>query len=309
MFHPTWPQAMEALADDPGVAVVLGGSDTGKTTWVASAARQLGRAGQWPLAIVDGDIGQSTIGPPATVALSVLKETRHLEGSLSFLPSHAFSFVGSVSPIGHLLQLLVATTRLVEKAVRSGARTVLIDTTGLIDDGAGFQLKLRKIELVGPRHLIALQREKELEAILSVVRERPGLRIHRLAVSPSARSRSPAERSAYRAQCFAAYFAKAKRLALESSRLCMLTPPTGRFRLRAGCVQPLLEPSVLCAEDLTGLLVGLNDPTNETLGLGLLEGASQDGRAIFVLTPLADAAPIRILQMGNLRLDQSGKEV
>ena len=45
--------------------LVLGASDTGKTTLVETLAGKLAEAG--PVAVVDADIGQSHIGPPATV--------------------------------------------------------------------------------------------------------------------------------------------------------------------------------------------------------------------------------------------------
>lgn len=307
-LHPSWAQAIEALAVDPGLAMVLGASDTGKTTWIASAVRQLGHAERLPLAIVDADIGQSTIGPPATVALGQVSERPGIEGALPPPSCQDLAFVGAVSPIGHLLQMLVGTKRLVEKALRSRAQIVLVDTTGLIGANAGFQLKLRKIELIAPKHLVVLQRDTELEALLSVVRKRPGLRIHNLEISGAARPRTAAERAAYRAQRFAAYFANARRLALQASRLSILPPTTGRARLKAATAGPLLQPDALREEDLTGLLLGLNDSANGTLGLGLLDGASEDGRTLYVLTPLTDAGPVRILQMGSLRLERSGQE-
>jgi len=300
----SWRQACEALAGDPGIAMVLGASDCGKTTWVGFAARQLVQAGKLPVTIVDADIGQSTLGPPTTVAVAFLREPLTSDFRIDRLPCHGLFFVGSVSPPGHLLQLLVGTKRLVDAAIRSSAGPVLVDTTGLIDQGPGFQLKLRKIELLGPRHLVALQRDKELEPLLSVAAGRPGLRIHRLEVSPSARSRTSAERARYRADRFAAYFAKAYMLVLETERLIILAPPGGRLRVRTGGVSPLLQPSMLPEKDLVGLLVGLNDSANETLGLGLLEQVGQDCRHIYIRTPLLDAAAIRILQLGSSYLDQ-----
>ena len=299
-----WIQACEALAGNPGIAVVIGASDSGKTTWVGAAARQLVQAGKLPAAIVDADVGQSTIGPPTTVALAVLQENLTSDFRIDGLPWQGLFFVGAVSPPGHLLQILVGTRRLVDIAIRSGAGTVLVDTTGLIDQGPGFQLKLRKIELLGPRHLVALQRGKELEPLLAVVAGRPGLRIHRLEVSPSARARTLAERARYRADRFAAYFVGAHALALETKQLVILAPPGGRSRVKTGVVSPLLQPSALRREDLNGLLVGLNDSANETLGLGVFEEVSQDSRQISIRTPLAGTAGIRILQLGNVYLDE-----
>jgi polynucleotide 5'-kinase involved in rRNA processing len=181
---------------------------------------------------------------------------------------------------------------------------VLVDTTGLIDQGPGFQLKLRKIELLGPRHLVALQRGEELEPLLAVVAGRPGLKIHRLEVSPSARVRTPAERARHRADRFAAYFSGAHSLALDAKQLVILAPPGGRSRLKTGSVSPLLQPSVLRREDLIGLVVGLHDSANETLGLGVFEELSHDCRHISIRTPLVGAAAIRILQLGSSYLDR-----
>jgi polynucleotide 5'-hydroxyl-kinase GRC3/NOL9 len=212
-------EVCESLADDPGIAMVIGASDSGKTTWIGVAARQLSRAGKVPFAIVDSDIGQSTVGPPTAIALTVMRKNPLPDLRIDCLPCHGLFFVGSVSPPGHLLQILVGTKRLVDTAVRSGAGTVLVDTTGLIDQGPGFQLKLRKIELLGPRHLVAIQRSQELEPLLAVVAGRSGLRIHRLGVAPSARTRAPVERARYRRDRLAAYFAEAHRLELEAEKL------------------------------------------------------------------------------------------
>ena len=166
------------------------------------------------------------------MALGLLREEPGPEWSLSALPGHALSFVGAVSPLGHLLQLLVATKGLADRALRLGAAIVLVDTTGLIEQGAGFQLKLRKIDLLAPRHLIALQRSEELEPLLSVLRDRPGLAIHRLEVSPFAKVRTAAERARYRAARFASYFARAKTLPLDANRLTILPSPVGHLRLK-----------------------------------------------------------------------------
>ena len=54
----SWLQACEPLTSDPGIAMVIGASDSGKTTWVGLAARHLVQAGKLPAAIVDADVGQ-----------------------------------------------------------------------------------------------------------------------------------------------------------------------------------------------------------------------------------------------------------
>lgn len=305
----SWDRALAAVADSPGVVLVLGPPDSGKTTWVNTAAARLGRAGEGPVAVVDADIGQATLGPPATVALGLLTEQPAEPFALDRHPFLSLSFVGSVSPQGHLLQLLTATVRLVERARQCGAGTVLVDTTGLVSPGIGFQLKLRKIELLQPTHLVALQREAELEPLLAVAGERSGLRLHRLAVSGAARRRTPADRSAYRARRFGAYFAPGAPLALPADGVHILAPPAGLSGIRATQASDLLSVEALRTEALAGLLIGLNTRTDETAGLGLLEGIGDGSGTIRLFTPVPDPAHIRILQLGRLRLDRSGQEL
>ena len=209
-----------------------GASDTGKTTCLRAAASHLAQRGLLPLAIVDADIGQSTVGPPTTVGLTLVTK-RNLPILLTDrLPCHAMSFVGALSPVGYLLQTIVATKRLVDKALRRGARAVLVDTTGLIGQSVGFQLKLNKIELLEPRHIVALQREGELEGLLSVLAGRLGLTVHRLAVSCQVRPRSPAERYRYRTNRFAVYFRGATKVPLETSKVSVLSPRLACRRLQ-----------------------------------------------------------------------------
>jgi polynucleotide 5'-hydroxyl-kinase GRC3/NOL9 len=304
-----WTQVCDTLASDPGIAMAIGTSDSGKTTWMKAAAQRLVQVGKLPVAMVDADIGQSTIGPPTTVALAFLDERLIPNFRIDCLPCHGLFFVGSVSPPGHLLQVLVGTKRLVDTAIRSGVGTVLVDTTGLIEQGPGFQLKLRKIELLGPRHLVAIQRGQELEPLLAVVAGRPGLRIHRLEVAPSARVRAPAERARYRSDRFAAYFAEAHPLELEAEQLILLAPPVGRLGTKVGRTSPLFQPHMLRREDLIGLVVGLHDSANETIGLGVCEEVSRDIRHIYVRTPVAAKAAIRILQLGNVYWDERGEGI
>lgn len=299
---PDWTETVEALRSRPGIVVILGGSDRGKTTWMRSAAARLTSDG--PVAVVDADIGQSTIGPPATVALSLVRHQDDLGQGFATLSHHALAFVGSTSPIGHLLQTVVAAHRLIRKAAQTEARHVLVDTTGLIDGGVGFSLKLSKIEALRPGHLVALQRTGELEPLLSVVAHRPGMTVHRLSAATTTGNRSPAERAAYRAKRWAAYFAGAGTHKLRSERLCILPPPTGRHPFKPTPKTPLLSGRDLTSVETDRLVVGLNDVSNETLAVGILEGVAEDGSLLSIRAPLPDVADVQILQLGSLRLDE-----
>jgi polynucleotide 5'-kinase involved in rRNA processing len=299
---PGWESAIRAIADDPGVVMVLGAPDLGKSTWLGAAAEHLARAGRLPLAIVDADIGQASIGPPATVALTMLRELPIEPFSLHNVLCDAFAFVGSISPTGHLLQLTASTAGLVAGGKRRGAATILVDTTGLVTPVIGFQLKLRKVELLNPAHIVALQRKTELEPLLSVIGGREGLCIHRLGPSTLARSRTPTERMAYRTRRFAAYFSESRSLALTASNVLILNSPSKRYRLGLEDLSDILPPETLQNSEVRGLLVGLNNAANETVGVGVLQGVNDNAQKIFIKTPVKDTSAIRILQLGSLHL-------
>ncbi|WP_447980483.1 Clp1/GlmU family protein [Candidatus Nitrospira bockiana] len=295
-------RVISAIVESPGIVCVLGGPDSGKTTWVRNAARSLSRQGCLPLALLDADIGQASLGPPAAVALRLLVEHGDNRWGDEDLRYDALSFIGSVSPMGHALQMVAATKRLADRAQRAGAAAVLVDTTGLVTPGFGFQIKLRKIELMAPSHLVAFQRDAELEPLLSVVGMRAGVQVHRLKIAERVRRRSGAERSAYRARRVAAYFAGSRTLSLSAADVLIVASPVRRPPLD-GCGADLIPALALRGEDVVGLLAGLNNADDHTLGLGWLEGVSEDGGIVYVRTPVPDASGVRILQLGSLRLD------
>lgn len=301
-----WRPTVETIARAPGLTMVIGASDCGKTTWVRFAAKTLQQLGTASIAVIDADLGQSTFGPPATVALYLADQHRDIDHDAECGAYRALAFIGSVTPLGHLLQTLTACHRLADNAKGLGAATILVDTSGLVSGGVGFQLKLRKAEILEPRHLIALQRATELEPLLSVISGQQGTRIHRLPVPSGITLRRPPERAAYRAHRFAVYFREAQtRLLATNSLLCF--PPVVRYRSSFPFppVFPAESIPPHVAEQLSGLLVGLNNAADETLGLGILEGIDYDRRLFAISTPLHDVSRVKMIQFSHLRMNCS----
>src|SRR5512134_988962 len=96
---PEWERAAEVVRGSPGVVVLLGASDTGKTT-LGRILMERWRAAGKVVGFVDGDIGQSSIGPPTTVGLAMFPPNDPLTPCASPLTRQ---FVGSTSPPGHFL--------------------------------------------------------------------------------------------------------------------------------------------------------------------------------------------------------------
>lgn len=343
---PEWERAAEAVLERPGVVVLLGASDSGKTTLARILTESWSVAGR-TVALVDADIGQSSIGPPTTVGLAMLSPN----GPLPPQPSPLMlQFVGSTSPPGHFLPHILGTQDLVRRATAEGAEIVLVDTTGLILGSVAASLKWHKLNAVQPRHVLALQREEELEPILRLVEGQGALEIHRLPVSPRVVPRSHAVRRAFREERFREYFASANRHDLEwkNVRFIRLWLNTGRrlgrdelallgvslqtmpvyaealgeeglvlvrgafSRAALYQVRNALQVSdvlVIDVEQLRGTLLGLHDRNGEFLGLGILQDFDSENERLRILTPLPDPVRIARVAFGSLRLEPTGKEL
>jgi len=178
-----WREALTGIVAGGGVCMVVGAVDAGKTTFCAILAAEALKAGV-KVALVDADPGQSDIGPPAAVGMALMKRTVGQElascpGAMESIPADALAFVGTTSPAGHLLQLTAATYDMVAQARAAGAGLIIVDTTGLVDGGFARALKAAKVDLLRPRHLVALQHKDEVEHLLAPYRKRDEPRDHR----------------------------------------------------------------------------------------------------------------------------------
>ena len=113
-----------------GCVVLLGGIDTGKTTFGLSVA-EAARLGGMRVAYVDADIDNSTVGPPACVGLKFCQDLERVDAQ-SVGPADALAFVGSVTPQGHAFALATATAHLVDFARQNEAELIVVDTSAYI---------------------------------------------------------------------------------------------------------------------------------------------------------------------------------
>ncbi len=148
-----WGAVLESLQQAHTI-LLIGGTDTGKTTFLTWLANTLRAQGQ-RIAIVDADVGQSSLGPPTTIGLGLVLQPFQ---SLQELTPAALYFVGSTSPRGHFLPIVIGTKCMVDRARRSEVDQVLVDTCGFIGNDGGQALKRSQIDLVHPDMVVCLQR-------------------------------------------------------------------------------------------------------------------------------------------------------
>lgn len=105
--------------------LVLGATDRGKSTYCHYLSQTLLAVGE-RVAVVDADVGQKDIGPPAAITLGYPKRDHDLQQ----IPPSAWYFVGAVSLVGHLLPSVVGMRQMVDTA---DAPRVIINTTGFVE--------------------------------------------------------------------------------------------------------------------------------------------------------------------------------
>jgi polynucleotide 5'-hydroxyl-kinase GRC3/NOL9 len=273
---------VDQVASGARVAMLIGGLDSGKSTFGKTIARAGLEAGR-SVAYLDADVGQKVVGPPTAVTLRLLRDPQDLEPVALSRPD-AMYFVGANSPQGQLLPLVVGAGIMLNRAIDEGADLVVVDTSGLVSGVYGQILKFHKIELLQPDVVIGLQRGEELDPLLGIVQRFFSTEVVVLPVDTEVRSVSVEERAQNREEAFRRYF----------------EGPLQRWRIKPTVFMPTL-PALFEQEHLDRILVGLSDGKGEYTGLGYLECSPEDG-VLRLLSPVPQAP--KALKLGSVRLEE-----
>jgi len=258
---------------------VMGATDRGKSTFCRYLARKLFSCGR--VGYLDCDTGQSSIGPPTTVGLALYRDSPQA-------PDEVFlRFVGSMSPVGHTLQQVVATARLRDKAGAEGTDYLIIDSPGWVMESAAQEFHIRMIDLIQPDLIVAIQSGQELEGILINFRRHPGMEIRRVPVSPKVVERRRGWRKLYRTTQYKKYFSdlRTHTLALPGIGVHGRMPDTFRD------------------EEWQNLVIALCDPEMMVICLGIVERLDIKEGTITFRAPVFDPDQVASLHIGSIRID------
>lgn len=323
--------------EKPSKVMLIGPTDSGKSTLLTFLANKLIEMGLG-VAVVDGDVGQKGILPPATVSLAFPEGPF---ASVGELEAYAHYFIGTTSPGSYIGEMAVGVKRLTDVALEN-ADVVLIDTTGFVT-GRGVEMKRLKAELVRPDMIVFLERNGELSYLRRVLSPY-GERVT-LSVSTRAREHSRSERREVRREKWRTYFADASLVEVDLSAIV----PTGTELFRG---RPLIqeEKDLLSAvfrwlvvagwkgeryvvvkaeaeggikghthypvhavdfESLSNLLVGFIDGEGLCLGAGILKWINFGEMKAQVLTPLSpkEIDKATELRFGRIRVLETGDEL
>jgi polynucleotide 5'-hydroxyl-kinase GRC3/NOL9 len=217
---PAWAHLIASLVAEPWKrVVVIGGTDAGKSSFARLLCQSMARPGL-RTALLDTDLGQKMIGPPACVTLARCSA----DGELQL---ERIRFVGEASPAANLTGTIAATARLANAA---DADRLVVNTSGLIT-GPGIPLKRWKLDALDPEHVVAIARGDELAPLLGAL---PPGRVHQLRPSPAAQRKSPSLRERNRVATLMAALGECRPVALPGlviEDLHRSPPPPDTLRL------------------------------------------------------------------------------
>ncbi|MEW6110378.1 MAG: polynucleotide 5'-hydroxyl-kinase [Nitrospirota bacterium] len=266
-----WREAADWLGTCRGTVFLLGRTDTGKSTLARYLVYELLRKGK-SVALVDGDVGQSILAIPGTIAMKAFS----ISDDLKMPEPDSIFFVGTANPVKRIGLVIEGMSRMVAAARRRKVHTVIVDTTGLVDGGLGRTLKFAEINAVRPDAIIALQMHEELEHILARVCV-DATRVFRFRPSVHIRKRRGGTRKVYRRRKIKEYFRDAETIHIR----------LGGLELRYG-------KELISLKDFDmprGTLLGLNRG-DMTVSIGLFEKV-QDHNSLCVRARPAKG-PLRI---------------
>ena len=263
---------------EKGICLILGAIDTGKTTLAAALARHAASNG--PVGFIDADIGQSHIGPPATVGWAIVN---YPQIDFTRLSADGIGFVGDITPAGNLLQLTAAITQCFQQ-ISKLVDLVIIDTPGFISGPAANILWWTVHQILQPELILAVQRNNELKEILAGL---PLLddRIEQIHCPPQIPTKSPQERQQYRQNQFNKYFQDS----------CFYN-----ISLSEVAVQRSWNVS---SNNLINRLVALRDGKGVDIAIGQIKDWQCDKGVAIVRTPQIDIRQIRCFVIGDVTVE------
>src|SRR3972149_5125094 len=161
----SWNEPYEELSNTqtkPPIVMVLGATDSGKTSFCTYIINKL-TSQKKKVAILDGDLGQSDIGPPCTIAYaSVTRPTTDLFN----LQAKNAIFIGSTSPENAVDKVIEGLFLLKKEILAVNPDVVVINTDGWIEGEKAVAYKMRLLERIKPDVIVCIQQKDELSPLL-----------------------------------------------------------------------------------------------------------------------------------------------
>jgi polynucleotide 5'-hydroxyl-kinase GRC3/NOL9 len=273
-----------SLQKKPAVIMILGAVDSGKSSFCTYLLNKL-VANQRRVAILDGDLGQSDIGPAGSVGYGIA--TKPVSEIYKLRLQNGY-FIGVTSPALATKNTVAGLSAMMAEATTREVDYILVNTDGFIDGDEAINFKLQLIKELRPDVVVAVQIQTEMQPILECL---GGGGVLTVEPSPALSLRTPEKRKSLREMTYAKYLKKSKLHCIPISQIT-LEPRNG--------VPKTQEPE-------KGVLVGLYGKGNKFLGIGVLRAINVSRRTLKIETSVA-SKPTRLV-FGKVILNLKLQEV
>lgn len=342
---PTWKETTKKILSfkEKVEVVVLGGIDSGKSSFCIYLANMALNYG-WNVALVDGDLGQSDIGPPGTLGLSFIKKP--IIDPFNLQPDHLI-FIGITSPYSVIEPTINGLVELRDKAVNAGSNFVIINTDGWIEGSDAINYKRQLVSSLKPNFIVTIQSGGELTPLIDSIVDMK-IEILSIETPKNIKKRDRETRRMIRESYYKRYLGEAKIRSFPLSWIkvdgnlnikgkldqslkkkieeiigdkilyCENSPDYIMLVLKEGTILNDEESEKLSAQfdkpirimrkgDEKGLLVALEDKNRKFLGIGTISSIDFDRSILKVYTNVE--CPVAKVHVGQIRLDEKGSEV
>jgi polynucleotide 5'-hydroxyl-kinase GRC3/NOL9 len=281
----SWKSLVErALGMSCPTVLVVGPTDSGKSTLCTYLANVL--LDKHPsISVIDADVGQSDIGPPATVGLG---EAKGYLFSLADLDPVSMFFVGHTSPASVKEKVISGIRKLMTRTPSSNP--LIINTDGWVAGDEAYAFKANMVNETSPDIMAVIQVDDSLSPIVNAVST-----ASIVVQSPAAvRKRNRDERRRLRELAYRRHLTAGitRSIGFSEARLKGVSMRNGRLR---------------AAPQRLHSLVGFLDDDGFLLSIGILRSVEQKAGMLKILTPFKGIT--RTIEFGAVKLDESGKEL
>jgi len=339
----SWESVSEELISGRKLltVMVMGDVDSGKTSFCTYLANKALKK-KLKVAVIDADLGQSDIGPPATIGFSRIVTPVK---DLFEVEAESARFIGLTSPSGVITDVIENLSSLKNIALKIAINLLVVNTDGWVDGEEAAAYKIKLVEKIAPDIIVGIQHENELSPILSALKEKKVFSVN----SPSAiRSRDREKRKILRELGYKKYLKDAK---IQSFPLNWINVEGAFFKTRNHSVESIekigaflgtnpvyfeetptsvfivLRKGEWVDEDLTkeiesrlgkkakviregdeeGLLVAFQDDDGGFLGIGVIRSIDYKRLVMKVFTPVYKN--VATVLVGQIKLDEKGREI
>ncbi len=274
----SWTPLAEKLSiieKKPATVMILGKSDSGKSSLCTYLLNKIVNGKK--VAVLDGDMGQSDIGPPCTIAYAFSKKTAT---ELYELKMDNAIFLGVTSPVKALAETVNGLVELNNEILRKEPDFILINTDGWVMGELAVKYKVQLIKALKPAIVVCVEREDELTPLLADLTN-----ILTIRVEPSAyvNERSPDKRRIIREMSYVKYLEGAK------VRTFLLS----QVKIEEKNALPAIKG------EEKNLLIAFKDSLGKFLGIGVLLEINHD--RLRVLTPVSVEPAVIVIGQERLQ--------